>query len=132
MDEVHICASSNLSPAQCKWTVALDVPKMKARGNVLQRLKSLGEKETADLSTPLRSGRDDNVVRGENSAFPGRVPRTADPSASLGMTKGRVTILWKAVAEKDTIFDMTTFLSFVIPSEAEGSAVLGTLPGNVF
>ena len=31
--------------------------------------------------------------------FPGRVRRTADPSASLGMTKERATFLWKVVSE---------------------------------
>ena len=31
-----------------------------------------------------------------------------------------------------TTFHITTALSFVIPSEAEGSAVLRTLPGYVF
>ena len=47
-------------------------------------------KRTADLSTTLRSGRDDNFVAG-GFAFPGKVRGTADPSASLGMTKeGRV------------------------------------------
>jgi hypothetical protein len=30
--------------------------------------------------------------------LPRKVRRTADPSASLGMTKERVVVLWKAVA----------------------------------
>jgi hypothetical protein len=57
------------------------------------------EKETADLSTTLRSGRDDNFVAGRDSAFPGKVRGTADPSASLGMTKERATFLWKVVSD---------------------------------
>jgi hypothetical protein len=32
-------------------------------------MKALEEKETADLSTPLRSGRDDKVVAGEIPRF---------------------------------------------------------------
>jgi hypothetical protein len=50
------------------------------------------EKETADLSTALRSGptarrgrRDDKSVAGRDTAFPGKVRGTADPSASLLM-----------------------------------------------
>jgi hypothetical protein len=41
------------------------------------------EKETADLSTPAALCR---------KTFPGKVRRTADPSASVGMTKGRATV----------------------------------------
>jgi hypothetical protein len=58
---------------------------------------------------------------------------TADPSTSLGMTKERATFLWKVVSEtprlSTTLYETVT-LSFVIPSEAEGSAVPRTYPGN--
>jgi hypothetical protein len=57
----------------------------------------LGREETADLSTALRSGRDDKFVARRDSVFPGRVCGTADPSASLGMTKERATFLWNVV-----------------------------------
>jgi hypothetical protein len=124
--------------------------------------------KTADLSTALRSGRDDKFVAGRDSAFPEEVRRTADPSASLGMTKGRVVVTWKSgrwpesvfhlglrafaatnlssrpaeswawgptkvmknASSPATTFQVTTTLPFVIPSEAEGSAVLRTSPGN--
>jgi hypothetical protein len=131
--------------------------------------------ETADVgkrnrrfSTTLRSGRDDKFVAGRGSAFPGEVRRTADPSASLGMTKGSATLPWKSGRSTERVFRMgrrafaasnlssppaepwacvppkvmksalspaTTFhgattLPFVIPSEAEGSAVPRTSPGN--
>jgi hypothetical protein len=68
-----------------------DVPKKGSKGFCAARRK------TADLSTTLRSGRDDKFVGGLDSAFPGKVRGTADPStarrdrsASLLMTKGRV------------------------------------------
>src|ERR1700733_11848541 len=57
---------------------------------------------------------------------------TADPSASLGMTKERAAFVWRVVTKPKTLlntlalattFHRTTTLSFVIPSEAEGSAV---------
>jgi hypothetical protein len=80
--------------------------------------------------------------------FPGKVRRTADPSAALGMTKGTVvagqralfitlggpatTNIMKNALGPSTTFHITTTLSFVIPSAAEGSAVLRTFPGNVF
>jgi hypothetical protein len=59
--------------------------------------------------------------------FPRKVRGTADPSASLGMTKERVTFLWKVVSDEKCLGPATTLygtvaLSFVIPSEAEGSA----------
>jgi hypothetical protein len=50
---------------------------------------------------------------------------TADPSASLGMTKERATLVWRAVSEgkaffitlgSATAFHVTATLSFVIPS----------------
>jgi hypothetical protein len=56
-------------------------------------------KRTADLSTALRSGRDDKFVARPDSAFPGKVRGTADPSATLGMTKEGATSPWKVVAE---------------------------------
>jgi hypothetical protein len=50
------------------------------------------------------------------------------------MTKGRFVVSWKVVAGlkgmKNTSCPATTF-PFVIPSEAEGSAVLRTFPGYV-
>jgi hypothetical protein len=35
---------------------------------------------------------------------PGEVRGTADPSASLGMTKGRATLQWKVVTEQKEFF----------------------------
>jgi hypothetical protein len=72
--------------------------------------------------------------------FPGEVRRTADPSASLGMTKGRVALPRRIVTtgrELRILHPVTDAQGkccppFVIPSEAEGSAVLRTSPGNVF
>jgi hypothetical protein len=68
-------------------------------------------KRTADLSTALRSGptarrgrRDDKFVAGLDSALPGKVRGTADPSASLGMTKERATAPWKVVAGPKAFF----------------------------
>jgi hypothetical protein len=63
--------------------------------------------------------------------------RTADPSASLGMTKERVTFVGKWFLNRKSLglaanLYETNALSFVIPSEAEGSAVSRTSPGNVF
>jgi hypothetical protein len=81
------------------------------------------------------------------------VEKTADPSASLGMTKGRAALYFgfdaglqnpqihgPAASPKmmknafcaATVFDGNGALPFVIPSEAEGSAVPRTIPGNVF
>jgi hypothetical protein len=60
--------------------------------------------EPADLSTPLRSGRDDKSVGHRDSALPEKVRGTADPSAALGMTKGRATLLLKAVAGQKKFF----------------------------
>jgi hypothetical protein len=57
-------------------------------------------KRTAGLSTPLRSGRDDKSATALDSALPGKVRGTADPSASLGMTKEKVAGRWKAVTEE--------------------------------
>jgi hypothetical protein len=56
------------------------------------------------------------------------------------MTKERVTVSHKVVAGPSPFqclssaddFHGTIALSFVIPSEAEGSAVLRIFPGNVF
>jgi hypothetical protein len=48
----------------------------------------------------VRSGRDDKSVAGRDSAFPGKVRGTADPSASLGMTKERATLAWRVVTER--------------------------------
>ena len=36
--------------------------------------------------------------------FPGRVRGTADPSAALGMTKGRATLPWRAVGGQKVFF----------------------------
>jgi hypothetical protein len=55
--------------------------------------------------------------------LPGKVRGTADPSASLGMTKGRVVVRWKVVAgprRSATTFHGEIDLSFVIPRAAEG------------
>jgi hypothetical protein len=130
---------------------------------------STAKKGTADLSTALRSGRDDKFVAWRDSAFPGEVRGTADPSASLGMTKESATLPWKSGCWTEgflrlgsqgicykkfvistgvaidlwptqgngkrlgpaTTFYATVALSFVIPSEAEGSAVLRTFRGDV-
>jgi hypothetical protein len=94
------------------------------------------------------------------------VRRTADPSASLGMTKGTVALRLRAVVlatkgvfhhldepqahdssgrddnsfatqRRETFVTSTTMpngnapVPFVIPSEAEGSAVRRPFPGNV-
>ncbi len=128
---------------------------------------STARRETADLSTTLRSGRDDKLVGWPDSAFPGRVRGTADPSASLGMTKERAMAPYKVVAgprrfaspwvghkpmappvemtnlcqqlacdpyERRVQSNDHSFMEasppFVIPSEAEGSAVPRTFPGN--
>jgi hypothetical protein len=53
---------------------------------------------------------------------------TADPSATLGMTKGRATLPWIAVAGQKAFFitlgaEKSAAVAFVIPSVAEGSAV---------
>jgi hypothetical protein len=79
------------------------------------------------------------------AVFPRRVRRTADPSASLGMTKGMTPFSSKVAVErrrclspwmeKSTFCPATTFhqsatIPFVIPSEAEGSAVLRTRRGK--
>jgi hypothetical protein len=45
--------------------------------NQLNQLRLEREKEIADLSTTLRSGRDDNSVAGRDSVFPGEVRGTA-------------------------------------------------------
>jgi hypothetical protein len=73
--------------------------------------------------------------------YPGKVRRTADPSAALlGMTKERVSVRLEVVAGTATFFislglatafPLTTTLPFVIPSAAEGSAVLRTLSGEI-
>jgi len=42
----------------------------------------------------VRSGRDDNAVWGWDSPCPREVRGTADPSASLGMTKGGAFLPW--------------------------------------
>jgi hypothetical protein len=71
-------------------------------------------KETANRSTTH-----------DVKTFPRGVRRAADPSASLGKTKERVAIAWKVVAGPEavenasgpeTTFNLTTTLSFVIPS----------------
>jgi hypothetical protein len=41
----------------------------------------------------VRSGRDDKFVAGKLTDLPREVRRTADPSAALGMTKERATLL---------------------------------------
>jgi hypothetical protein len=78
---------------------------------------------------------------GSRKKFPGEIRGTADPSASLEMTKERLTFLCKVVSEPKTFHHLgwaattlyeTVALSFVIPSEAEGSAVPRTFRGNVF
>jgi hypothetical protein len=64
--------------------------------------------------------------------FPGMRRRTADPSASLGMTKVRVALpfglmvlitISLIVLSQRQIPKENAALSFVIPSKAEGSAV---------
>jgi hypothetical protein len=56
------------------------------------------------------------------------VRRTADPSASLGMTKGRVALPFGAMVVNAfcsaAALHGSVALPFVIPSEAERSAVL--------
>jgi hypothetical protein len=79
------------------------------------------------------------VVAGESGEVgnPGTLPRQAGAG---GMTKERVTVSHKVVAgprpsqclSSADNFHGTVALSFVIPSEAEGSAVLRIFPGNVF
>jgi hypothetical protein len=85
----------------------------------------------------------------QGKTFPGKARGTADPSASLGMTnkeravarKGRP-LKERAIAKGSTLpttalslgngpLFATTLSLFVIPSEAEGSAVPRTLTGNV-
>ena len=60
-------------------------------------------------------------------------PDSLSASRLLGMKKERATFLWKVVSEtprlSTTLYE-TVALSFVIPSEAEGSAVPRTSPGN--
>jgi hypothetical protein len=72
---------------------------------------------------------------------------TADPSAALWMTKGRValpfgvkvvmttspmrSVFYPATAYPATALHGSVAFPFVIPSAAEGSAVLRTIPGNV-
>jgi hypothetical protein len=67
-------------------------------------MRRVGRKETADLSTSLRSGRDDKFVARRDSVFPGEVRGTADPSAALGTTKETATLPWKAVAGRKAFF----------------------------
>jgi hypothetical protein len=52
----------------------------------------------------VRSGRDDKFVAGKVTDFPIKVGGNADPSASLGMTKGRVKLPWRAVARQRAFF----------------------------
>jgi hypothetical protein len=51
-----------------------------------------------------------------------------DASVETGREKGTFFIIFSPA----TTFHVTVALSFVIPSEAEGSAVPRTSPGNVF
>jgi hypothetical protein len=86
---------------------------------------------------------------GNVKTFPGKVRRTADPSVALGMTNKERVVVRRGPLPKDGVVVeagdplatfplataplLTTTLSlFVIPSVAEGSAVLRTLPGSVF
>jgi len=65
---------------------------------------STAKRRTADLSTALRSGRDDKFVAWRDSVFPGEVRGTTDPSASLGMTKESASLLWTAVSGPKAFF----------------------------
>jgi hypothetical protein len=60
------------------------------RGDGAASSSALPECETADLSTALRSGRDDKFVAGKLTDFPVEVRGTADPSAALLTNKRRV------------------------------------------
>jgi hypothetical protein len=92
-------------------------------------------KETADLSTALRSGRDDKFVAGRcpiihlmhAHPWPNKFVISTGVAMGLRPTQGDE----KRLGPATTLYG-TVALSFVIPSEAEGSAVPRTLPGNVF
>ncbi len=67
---------------------------------------------------------------------PGLAFETWDPP-SQGSSKSRDVTPGAKQCNENTLgpatpFHVTTTLSFVIPSEAEGSAVPRTIPGNVF
>jgi hypothetical protein len=81
----------------------------------------------------VRSGRDDKGGSGALSQYWFVDAGTADPSASLGMTKGAATLPRKVVAGQGAFHNSRVRSAvglsgiaahpFVIPSEAEGSAV---------
>jgi hypothetical protein len=69
--------------------------------------------------------------------FHERSAETADPSAPLGMTKGRADPLWKIGrwtngVSSEAALNGSTTLPFVIPSGAEGSAVSADLSWKCF
>jgi hypothetical protein len=79
----------------------------------------------------MRFAQDDGFVGGLEIQLVGYAENTkrSKKSPALGMTKETVTFLWKVVSDEKRLGPATTLygtvaLSFVIPSEAEGSAVL--------
>src|SRR6266700_3214202 len=88
----------------------------------------------------VTTSQDDGFVGGLEIQLIGYPENTkgSKKSQSLGMTKDRATFLWGVVPGPNALFITlgpattcysTTTLSFVIPSEAEGSAVPRTFPG---
>jgi hypothetical protein len=77
-------------------------------------------RRTADLSTPLRSGRDDKFVAQEN------LSSRPEESWACGPHQGM-----KKLSVRRPLSHGSVALLFVIPSAAEGSAVLRTFPGNM-
>ena len=65
----------------------------KRNSGPLEKYFQEGFRGTADPSTTLRSGRDDKGEGGASNESWLVDDRTADPSASNGMTKGRVVLL---------------------------------------
>jgi len=83
-----------------------------------------GELLLALLGSALGPGR-----TGDYESIGLRWSETAGPSASLGMTKGRAELPFRVVAGGTALHllaraEVNATLSFVIPSEAEGPAVL--------
>src|SRR5450631_1325693 len=83
-------------------------------------------RRTAGLSTPLRSGRDDNVAWKQCLAFPNKIVISTGEVMGLRLTQGNE----KPRSGIHALWNRYPFL--VIPTGAEGPAVPQTLPGDVF
>src|SRR5450631_2707412 len=86
--------STTLPRISCRcWVALANIMRLSLKKGAHAALSSAAWQEIR-----VRSGRDDKSVAGRDSTFPGKVRGTADPSAALGMTKGRANVPWKVAA----------------------------------